>query len=94
MFGTDHSRDWRILARVPLEGLVPDGRALSFAATVRVTDTESGDSLPYVLRRVEPEVYNGRRYLHIQANANRAAVSEKSPRATLSVVTRPHPGGG
>ena len=74
MFGLDRARADRVFARVPIDGLVPADRAVRLSATVTVLDG-AGRVLPFVLTRAEPEVFHGRRYLHLQANVSREAVN-------------------
>ena len=43
------------------------------------------------MTHAEPEVFHGRRYLHLQANADRKAVMRKFVRATFVVTFAPEP---
>jgi tetratricopeptide (TPR) repeat protein len=83
MFGNDLARDWRIAARVPIEG-DRDLTGTVVAAEVDVVD-ETGAALPYVLTHAEPEVDHGRRYLHLRANGERGAVQGRRAVATFTV---------
>jgi hypothetical protein len=87
IFGLDRNRDWRVKARIPLGGLVPDQRRLVFAAEVKATN-DKGKPFPYELRHCEPEVFHGRRYLHLQANAPRKTTERKAVRVVFSVTFR------
>jgi hypothetical protein len=90
MYGGGGGRDWCVRARVSLDGLVPPDRDLAFDVTVTGVNGK-GEALPYTMTHGEPEAFHGRRYLHLQANAPRDAVSYKAVRATFHVTWRPAP---
>lgn len=76
LFGTDRAADWRVAARVPLpDEVLPAGAR--FHVRVRVTDP-NGAELPYRVQRAAVETHAGRRYLHLQANAERRRAQEAS----------------
>jgi outer membrane protein assembly factor BamD (BamD/ComL family) len=85
IYGVDRQRDYRIGARISLDGLLAEDRTAEITATVEAK-AKDGKELPYVIKQAEPEVYHGRRYLHLQANINRKAVDGKFVRATFSVT--------
>jgi len=84
LYGTDPARDFRVTARVPLDGLLPeDARALS--ASVELRDAQ-GELVPSaVLRHVEVESWDGGRVLHLQVNAPRAGLHYEAVRARFLV---------
>lgn len=83
IYGTQRDRDGRIYTRLPIEDLIPQDQA-KLAASVKVTD-ESGSTLPYVITRAEPEIYHGRRYLHLQANGKREAGADRRMTAVFTL---------
>ena len=86
MYG-EYESDWTVRARVSLDGLVPAGKELAFSAEVRSADDDA-QPLPYSMTHAEPEVYHGRRYLHLQANAPRDLVENEYVRAVFQVTFR------
>ncbi len=81
IYGTS-ADDWRIGERVALEGLLPEGAELEVTVEVRDGD---GELLPYELTRAEFETYHGRRYLHLQANADRELTRGMAKHAVFRV---------
>ncbi|MBZ0154247.1 MAG: hypothetical protein K8J09_22195 [Planctomycetes bacterium] len=86
MYGVDRTRDWRVLVRVDLDALglaaVP-----GFAAEVKAA-TPDGQDLPFTLQRCAIEHHAGRTWLHLQANAARAAVERKAARVVFTLRPR------
>jgi hypothetical protein len=85
MFGTDRKNDWRIYARVQLDGLAPAEGHASFTATVEVFN-ENGQPCTHQLTHAVVEDWHGRRFLHLQANAPRAGLAYKARRAIFHVA--------
>jgi hypothetical protein len=84
LYGDRQSRDWRIVARVPLDGLLPAGEAPKLTTTVAVKG-EDGTALPFSLTHAVVERDHGRRWLHLQANADRRVAQDRALRATFEV---------
>jgi hypothetical protein len=74
--------DWRILARVSIDGYMPKGAALPVEATVEVKD-DAGAVIPFTLTHAVVEQDHGRLWLHLQANAERKDSQDKSLFATF-----------
>jgi hypothetical protein len=85
LYGNDRRQDWRVAVRIPLDGVIPEGKAVAVSAKVEAKD-KNGQALPYVLKRAEPETYHGRRYLHLRANANRKPVERQHVRCVFTVT--------
>ncbi len=81
IYGTDPD-DWRIGERVEVTEVLPEGAAIE--ASVEVTAAD-GSPLPFRLTRAEQEVFHGRRFLHLQANANREAGKDRAKTARFRV---------
>jgi hypothetical protein len=83
MYGTDQSRDWRVFARVPLDAEDPSGSP--HATSTVVVHTPEGQPIPAVLRHAVVEDHHGRRFLHLQANGPRKAMSSQALEARFTV---------
>jgi hypothetical protein len=90
IYGVDRQHDHRIGVRIPLDDLVPEGQKTTISATVKGQDKEAKE-LSYLMKHAEPEVYHGRGYLHLQANAARKSVERKFVQATFSVSVESAP---
>ncbi|MFH0946860.1 MAG: zf-HC2 domain-containing protein [Planctomycetota bacterium] len=87
-----HAREWdiygisghdgRVFERIRVDGLLAEGASFEVDVTVVAGD---GEPLPYHLSRVEIEQFHGRRYLHLQANADRKLVQDQAKKATFRV---------
>ncbi|MEW6743897.1 MAG: hypothetical protein AB1486_14175 [Planctomycetota bacterium] len=97
MYGTERARDWRIGARIPLDDLDLGEDTMRYTAAVQATD-EQGTPLPYALTHAIYEEFHGRRFLHLQANADRHQAQDRAARAVLSITLEheqvPGEGGG
>jgi hypothetical protein len=87
--GNDRAQDARIFARVAIDELVGDELARRVNATVTVTDADKGEVLPFELKHAEPEEFQGRRYLHLQANATRKVYENRALKAVFSITLAP-----
>ncbi|MEW6746712.1 MAG: zf-HC2 domain-containing protein [Planctomycetota bacterium] len=85
MYGTERARDWRIGARISLDDLELGEGSLRFTTAVQATD-EQGQALPYRLTHAVYEEFHGRRFLHLQANAERRQVQDRAARAVFSIT--------
>jgi hypothetical protein len=83
MYGGQSGKDWRVVARVSLDGLMPARVPLpNVTATVEVKD-DAGAVLPFTLTHAVVERHDGHLWLHLQANANRAVAQDRALRATF-----------
>jgi hypothetical protein len=86
MFGASRPNDWRVTARVDLAAAgIAVGAQLEVTVDAR---DEKGAPMPYTLRRAVLEDLDGVRWLHLQANAPRAAVENKAVTAVFTLVAR------
>lgn len=82
MYG-DRRDDWRICARVPIDGLMPAGaQTPEVRAEVAVRDGD-GAAVPFTLTHAVVERDRGKLVLHLQANAPRAASENRTLHATF-----------
>jgi len=84
MYGGTRDADWRVIARVPLTGLVPIEAPVPDWSSIEVEAVDpDGEPLPYVLRHAVVEDWRGERWLHLQANAPRDGVQRRGVTATF-----------
>ncbi|MEM7307861.1 MAG: hypothetical protein AAF682_14375 [Planctomycetota bacterium] len=85
MYGDDRGADWRVVARVPLDELLPASQPLpAWSVTVDATGAD-GEPQPYALRHAVVESWRGERWLHLQASAPREQVERKHVNAVFRV---------
>jgi len=84
MFGRSRPDDWRIITRIDVTDLFPASRDVEFDVDVTATNA-NGEAFPYHVRRCRAEDYQGRRYLHLQANGRRQTVERKAVTAVFDV---------
>jgi hypothetical protein len=85
MYGGRTGADWRIPARVSLDGQLPaTGSLPPLTTTVEVKD-DAGAAVPFTLTHAALEHDHGHLWLHLQANASRKDGSDRALTATFRV---------
>jgi hypothetical protein len=84
MYGGRRGADWRVPARVPLDGLVSPSSVPPITATVEVKD-DAGVVVPFTMTHAVVERDHGRLWLHVQANASRTVAQNRPLVATFKV---------
>ncbi|MBM4059609.1 MAG: hypothetical protein FJ265_00720 [Planctomycetes bacterium] len=84
MYGTDRERGACVPVRVAVDGLLPAG-CTAVRAEAAATGA-GGEVLPFAMAHAVLERFAGRRFLHLQANAPRAAVDGQEQHVVFRVA--------